>query len=98
MEVASATGRRPAPGRMPRLLASVLLASLALAALPAEGKVTETATLHLVAHVPEKTEVEVGRDGRARIETTGDAEDYRLEQWTDVYDGREYKVVCVSCV
>ena len=65
---------------------SILLA-VCLLTVGAAGKATETLTLHLVAYVPEKTQVAVGRNGDPFIRTTGTPEDFQLDEWTETYSG-----------
>ena len=76
---------------------SILLA-VCLLTVGAAGKATETLTLHLVAYVPEKTQVAVGRNGDPFIRTTGTPEDFQLDEWTETYSGIDYQVVCVTHV
>lgn len=76
---------------------SILLA-VCLLTVGAAGNATETLTLHLVAYVPEKTQVAVGRNGDPFIRTTGTPEDFQLDEWTETYSGIDYKVVCVTYV
>ena len=76
---------------------SILLA-VCLLTVGAAGNAVETLTLHLVAYVPEKTQVAVGRDGDPFIRTTGSPEDFQLDEWTETHSGTVYQVVCVTHV
>ena len=77
--------------------ASILLA-VSMPVLTAGEKTTETVTLHLIAHVPEKTEVGIGKDGAPFLQTTGSPEDLQLDEWMETYSGTDYQVVCVTHV
>lgn len=82
-------------GVLPRVAAALVLMAVLCPALEAK---TETLTLHLVMHVPEKVEVvlpECDEDGLPRLETNSYNDGVSLEMYEWEHDD-DYTVLCIE--